>query len=141
MNARSIKTVYSYLQAKHKQIVLTYGETLVRKLEDYIAKISLIPNATFFDADQFSWVQLLEANWHTKTAFFSILLPHKHIPEHRGLYKGLLRYHLALKVPKPDRGCGIQVGNDVRYAISFFSAQSWHDSINCLVALCAKRQS
>lgn len=70
MNARSIKTVYSYLQAKHKQIVLTYGETLVRKLEDYIAKISLIPNATFFDADQFSWVQLLEANWHTKTAFF-----------------------------------------------------------------------
>lgn len=33
------------------------------------------------------------------TAFFSILSPGKHIPRHRGVYKGLLRVHLALKVP------------------------------------------
>ena len=29
-----------------------------------------------------------------KSAMFSILAPHKHIPEHRGMYKGILRYHL-----------------------------------------------
>lgn len=47
-----------------------------------------------------------------KTAFFSILLPHKHIPEHRGVYKGVLRYHLGLKVPQ--QGCQIRVGNQQR---------------------------
>ncbi|GAB4131441.1 MAG: aspartyl/asparaginyl beta-hydroxylase domain-containing protein [Cyanobacteria bacterium J069] len=50
-----------------------------------------------------------------KTAFFSILLPHKQIPEHRGPYKGLLRYHLALKVPAASEQCGIRVGNQVRH--------------------------
>ncbi|MGB7273045.1 MAG: aspartyl/asparaginyl beta-hydroxylase domain-containing protein, partial [Geitlerinemataceae cyanobacterium] len=37
--------------------------------------------------------RLLEKIPGMKTAFFSILLPGKHIPEHRGPYKGLLRYH------------------------------------------------
>ena len=36
-----------------------------------------------------------------KLAFFSILAPGKHIPEHRGSLKGVIRYHLALKVPEP----------------------------------------
>jgi beta-hydroxylase len=197
------------LQAKHKQIVLTYGEMWVRKLEDHIAKKSLVPNTTFFDPDRFSWVESLEANWRTirqeldavlqqvdrlpnfqdisvdqlsitqddrwktyffyaygykaqkncdrcpetmrlieqipgmKTAFFSILLPHKHIPEHRGPYKGLLRYHLALKVPSVDRGCGIQVGNDIRYwqegkSLIFddtFPHKAWNDTDDIRVIL------
>lgn len=50
-----------------------------------------------------------------KTAFFSILLPHKTIPEHRGPYKGLLRYHLGLKVPAAAEQCGICVGGEVRH--------------------------
>ncbi|MDJ0688523.1 MAG: aspartyl/asparaginyl beta-hydroxylase domain-containing protein [Xenococcaceae cyanobacterium MO_188.B32] len=50
-----------------------------------------------------------------KTAFFSILLPNKHIPEHRGPYKGVVRYHLALKVPEPRQQCGIRVANEVRH--------------------------
>ena len=33
-------------------------------------------------------------------AMFSILEPHKHIPEHKGVFKGCLRYHLGLAVPK-----------------------------------------
>src|SRR3954469_23802779 len=33
-------------------------------------------------------------------AFFSILEPGKSIPEHEGPYRGYLRYHLALRVPK-----------------------------------------
>ncbi|GAB4237786.1 MAG: aspartyl/asparaginyl beta-hydroxylase domain-containing protein [Stanieria sp.] len=50
-----------------------------------------------------------------KTAFFSILLPHKHIPEHCGPYKGVIRYHLALKVPEQQEKCAIRVGNDIRH--------------------------
>ena len=52
-----------------------------------------------------------------KTAMFSILGPGKHIPEHRGPYSGVLRYHLGLIVPEPGR-CRIRVGNDTR---------SWHE--------------
>jgi beta-hydroxylase len=49
-----------------------------------------------------------------KTAFFSILSPHKHIEEHRGPYKGVLRYHLGLRIPAPREGCRIRVEKDVR---------------------------
>lgn len=35
-------------------------------------------------------------------AFFSILEPGKSIPEHEGPYRGYLRYHLALKVPREN---------------------------------------
>lgn len=50
-----------------------------------------------------------------KTALFSILLPHKHIPEHRGYYKGVIRYHLGLIVPQSQEKCRIRVGNEVRH--------------------------
>ena len=46
-----------------------------------------------------------------RLAFFSILSPRKHLPSHRGAYNGLLRYHLALKVPGPPMACRIRVGN------------------------------
>ena len=35
-----------------------------------------------------------------QTAMFSILAPGKHIPEHNGPYKGVIRYHLGIKVPR-----------------------------------------
>ena len=47
------------------------------------------------------------------TAFFSILSPGKHIPAHRGFYKGVLRYHLSLKVPQDRERCRIRVGSDI----------------------------
>jgi beta-hydroxylase len=50
-----------------------------------------------------------------KTAFFSILSPGKHIPAHRGPYKGVIRVHLGLKVPGPKEQCRIRVGNDYRH--------------------------
>ena len=50
-----------------------------------------------------------------KTAFFSILLSGKHIPEHRGPYKGVLRCHLALKVPQDRERCGMRVDCEVRH--------------------------
>jgi beta-hydroxylase len=49
------------------------------------------------------------------TAFFSILSPGKHIGEHRGPWRGVLRYHLALKVPEPAQSAGISVGGEVEH--------------------------
>jgi aspartyl/asparaginyl beta-hydroxylase (cupin superfamily) len=43
------------------------------------------------------------------TAFFSILAPGKHIPDHRGVYKGLVRAHLGLKVPEPGDRCRMEI--------------------------------
>lgn len=53
--------------------------------------------------------RLIEEVPGMKTAFFSILSPGKHIPEHRGLYKGFLRYHMGLMVPEPGSQCWIRV--------------------------------
>lgn len=49
-----------------------------------------------------------------KTGMFSILSPRKHIPPHRGPYKGVLRYHLGLLIPGDGKSCRIRVGNDIR---------------------------
>jgi len=49
-----------------------------------------------------------------KSAMYSILAPHKHIPPHRGPYKGVLRYHLGLMIPEPEGSSRIRVRNDVR---------------------------
>jgi len=50
-----------------------------------------------------------------KTAFFSILAPGKHIPEHSGPYAGVLRYHLGLVVPRRKEACRIRVGSDLAH--------------------------
>lgn len=78
-----------------------------------------------------------------KTAMFSILAPGKHIPEHRGPYKGVLRYHLGLIVPGPKGSCRIRVGNDVRCweegrRLIFDDAhphEAWNDSSSYRVVL------
>jgi aspartyl/asparaginyl beta-hydroxylase (cupin superfamily) len=59
-------------------------------------------------------VRILKYIPRMKTAMFSILAPGKHIPEHRGMYKGMLRYHLGLIIPGPPGGCRIRVGQDIR---------------------------
>lgn len=59
--------------------------------------------------------QLLKKIPGMKVAFFSILAPGKHIPEHRGKHKGLIRYHLGLKVPEPRENCRIRVADQIAY--------------------------
>jgi beta-hydroxylase len=59
-------------------------------------------------------VRILKLIPNMKTAMFSILAPGKHIPEHRGLYNGVLRYHLPLRVPIRESACRIRVANEVR---------------------------
>ncbi|PIQ62382.1 MAG: aspartyl beta-hydroxylase [Bacteroidetes bacterium CG12_big_fil_rev_8_21_14_0_65_60_17] len=49
------------------------------------------------------------------TAFFSILAPGKHIPAHRGLFKGFVRYHLGLIVPREKEKCRIRVDDTIRH--------------------------
>lgn len=49
------------------------------------------------------------------TAFFSILSPHKHIPKHRGYYKGVIRCHLGLIIPQPFFKCKMRVGNELAF--------------------------
>src|SRR5207253_1597775 len=76
------------------------------------------------------------------TAFFSILLPGKRIPSHRGPYNGVLRYHLGLKVPDPAR-CGIIVGGEEAHwkegkSLVFddsFQHEAWNDSNDIRVVL------
>lgn len=87
--------------------------------------------------------RLLEQIPEMKTAFFSIMFPHKHIPEHRGPYKGVLRYHLGLKVPQPETLCRIKVGDDIRYwqegkSLVFddsYPHEAWNDSDEIRVVL------
>ena len=55
--------------------------------------------------------RIIEAIPGMFTAFFSVLAPGKHIPRHRGPYRGLLRGHLALVVPEPREACWIEVGD------------------------------
>jgi beta-hydroxylase len=59
-------------------------------------------------------VRLLDRVPGRRQAMFSILAPKKHIPEHRGPYKGLLRYHLGLMVPGPEGSSRIRVGRDIQ---------------------------
>jgi beta-hydroxylase len=48
-----------------------------------------------------------------KAALFSILQAGKELPPHRGPYKGVLRYHLGIKIPRPESQCGIVVDGEL----------------------------
>jgi aspartyl/asparaginyl beta-hydroxylase (cupin superfamily) len=78
-----------------------------------------------------------------KTAFFSILSPHKHIPAHRGAFNGVLRYHLGLMVPEPRDKVRIRIGNQYRHwtegkTLIFddtFNHEVWNDTDGYRVVL------
>jgi ornithine lipid ester-linked acyl 2-hydroxylase len=86
---------------------------------------------------------LLEAVPGLTTAFFSILSPGKAIPEHRGPWRGVLRYHLALKVPEPAEAAGIRVGGETAHweegrSLLFddgYEHQAWNDTDGVRVVL------
>ncbi|HEY5260527.1 MAG TPA: aspartyl/asparaginyl beta-hydroxylase domain-containing protein [Solirubrobacteraceae bacterium] len=77
------------------------------------------------------------------TAMFSILSPRKHILDHRGPYKGVLRYHLGLIVPRDAERCRIRVGEDIRHwqqgkSLVFddtFNHEVWNDTDETRVVL------
>jgi ornithine lipid ester-linked acyl 2-hydroxylase len=77
------------------------------------------------------------------TAMFSILSPRKHILDHRGPYKGVLRYHLGLIVPNDAPACRIRVGEDVRHWVQgksmvfddTYNHEVWNDTDETRVVL------
>ena len=52
---------------------------------------------------------LLEQIPGMKTAFFSILSPRKHIPAHKGIFKGIIRSHLGLIIPGKLGDCMMRI--------------------------------
>ena len=78
-----------------------------------------------------------------KTAFFSILAPGKHLPPHRGPYKGVMRYHLGLLIPEPAEQCGIRVDTQTRHwaegrSMIFddtYEHEAWNDTDGTRVVL------
>ena len=88
---------------------------------------------------------LLDAVPGLTTAFFSILSPHKQIPEHRGPWRGVLRYHLALRVPEPTDQAGIEVGGEMAHweegrSLLFddgYTHRAWNDTDGVRVVLFA----
>ncbi len=55
---------------------------------------------------------ILEKIPHMKTAFFSVLSPQKHIPAHKGIFKGLIRSHLGLIIPGKPGDCVMRIHNE-----------------------------
>ncbi len=77
------------------------------------------------------------------TAFYSIFAPGKHLPRHRGTFKGILRYHLGLRVPEPREMCGIKVDAEICHwdegkSLIFddtFYHEAWNDTDETRVVL------
>ena len=62
--------------------------------------------------------EIIESIPDMTTAMFSVLLPHKHIPPHVGPWKGVLRYHLAVRTPADETAARIRVGSRIEH---------WHE--------------
>ncbi len=57
--------------------------------------------------------QAVEGIPDLSTAFISLLSPHAKISEHRGTFRGYLRYHLGLQIPEPYTSCGLQLEEEL----------------------------
>jgi beta-hydroxylase len=87
--------------------------------------------------------RVLESLPGMKSAFFSILAPGKHIPLHRGPYRGVIRAHLGLVIPEPKEKCRIQVGPEFAHweegrVMVFddgYPHQVWNDTAGTRVVL------
>lgn len=65
-----------------------------------------------------------------KSAAVSFLAPHKHIPAHRGPFRGIMRFHLGLVIPKqPDgRPATIMMINHEERRIADSECMLWDDT-------------
>jgi aspartate beta-hydroxylase len=74
--------------------------------------------------------QLLSECPEVKSAAVSFLAPHKHIPPHRGPFRGIMRFHLGLVIPKqPDgRPATIMMINHEERRIADGECMLWDDT-------------
>lgn len=65
-----------------------------------------------------------------KSAAVSFLAPRKHIPRHRGPFRGIMRFHLGLQIPRlPDgRPATIMMIDDEEYRIGDGECLLWDDT-------------
>lgn len=73
---------------------------------------------------------LLEEAPEVVSAAFSFLAPGKHIPEHRGPFRAILRFHLMLSMPRDDNGIPACVMNidGVPYRLGDGESLLWDDT-------------
>ncbi len=77
------------------------------------------------------------------TGFFSILYPGKHIPAHKGIFRGIVRTHLGLVIPGKPGECRMRVDKEFIHweqgkAVFFddtFNHEVWNDSDGIRVVL------
>jgi len=64
------------------------------------------------------------------SATYSFLAPHKHIPCHRGPFRGILRYYLGLSVPCTEEGvpCTTLTIDNVEHRIADGQSLLWDDT-------------
>ena len=73
---------------------------------------------------------ILEQTPEVMSATFSYLAPGKHIPEHRGPFRAILRYHLMLSMPNDEAGKPACVMNidGVPYRLGDGESLLWDDT-------------
>jgi aspartate beta-hydroxylase len=74
--------------------------------------------------------ELVSANPDVLSASLSFLGPHKHIPRHRGPFRGILRYQLGLSVPVDEQGrpAAVLALNDVEHRVGDGEELLWDDT-------------
>lgn len=74
--------------------------------------------------------QLLGENPDILSATLSFLAPHKHIPRHRGPFRGIIRYYLGLSIPVDNEGqpSTILTLDDTEYRIGNGESLLWDDT-------------
>ncbi len=94
---------------KHQENIPKFHE--IDSIQKYISAKDDVPWRTFIFKAYDNWMDanceqapktasILKQIPGVTTAMFSILGPNKHIPPHRGFYKGVWRYHLGLVIPE-----------------------------------------
>jgi len=65
-----------------------------------------------------------------KSAIVSFLAPHKHIPRHRGPFRGIMRFHLGLQIPKEPGGrpATVMMIDDREHRIADGEGLLWDDT-------------
>jgi ornithine lipid ester-linked acyl 2-hydroxylase len=112
------------------QTLLTQQRTMIPELKDLAESQSMIAQGEWRSFMFYVSGHKVEANCALcpetarivkqiipgmSSALFSVLAPGARITPHRGLFKGLLRYHLGLIVPPDFTSCAIRVGSDTHY--------------------------
>ncbi len=74
--------------------------------------------------------RLLQECPEVKSATISFLAPHKHIPRHRGPFRGVMRFHLGLRIPKEPGGrpATIMMIDDEEHRIADGECLLWDDT-------------